>query len=467
MGGGAISGTIRFLCHLPFGYYAFTGVGHFTFVKDHMRTLLAPPLSPKVYVGEVFSGPIAIICFFWNFFMWIPTLSASGGGLLFIGVVDSLVTGFIIISLAIEATYIGFTHAQCAQLGPNTPHTSNLIFFQRVAEIEPNNINVGEGTCQAYYIKWYVGLVLAILYASSATANILIGSFTWRSSYNRDSRSLYRLLKDIANGLAGCVSSVIPARVHNPLFFAYRYIRHWLYYRGSRAKEEVRDPHSLLLTRAHIEAKEKELYSVLSRGALERIVLNLHYVDVVNLSLTSKRTYKALFPKQDPSEEDDRQLKYYSCWGNEKFDCWACGIQVCKECSKSKQCKKSTISFHMSLCAAACSKCYYKTLSNGYLMKRGCNCNDGREKSTTTYSYGRAQYNPLVSRLVCNNCHNMTRDEVLALRERRDKATYMNLLQQPLSCSVCSESLSRTGLRWWVCSKCKRECRSNCHVGWS
>lgn len=44
--------------------------------------------------------------------MWIPTLSASGGGLLFIGVVDSLVTGFIIISLAIEATYIGFTHAQ-------------------------------------------------------------------------------------------------------------------------------------------------------------------------------------------------------------------------------------------------------------------------------------------------------------------------------------------------------------------
>lgn len=61
MGGGAISGTIRFLCHLPFGYYAFTGVGHFTFVKDHMRTLLAPPLSPKVYVGEVFSGPIVCI----------------------------------------------------------------------------------------------------------------------------------------------------------------------------------------------------------------------------------------------------------------------------------------------------------------------------------------------------------------------------------------------------------------------
>lgn len=44
--------------------------------------------------------------------MWIPTISASGGGLFLLGVVDAFVTGSIILALAIEATYIGFTAGQ-------------------------------------------------------------------------------------------------------------------------------------------------------------------------------------------------------------------------------------------------------------------------------------------------------------------------------------------------------------------
>ncbi|KAI1122934.1 hypothetical protein F5Y10DRAFT_252888 [Nemania abortiva] len=463
MGEGAISGVIRFLCHLPFGYYAFAGISHFTFVNNHKGILIAPPLSSKVVVGEAFAGPLGLIGFLWNFFLWIPTIAASGGGLLLLGIGDAIITGFLIISLAIEATFIGFTKAQCAQLRPDAPPTSNLIFFQRVAEIDFKHVNSGEETCQTYYGKWYVGLVVAILYALSAITNIVLGA---SSRQRGNSPSLSRILKGIGSALAGCVYLILPRRVHNALFFASRYVGHWFDYKGSRTRQQVRDVYNLLPRRTHAKGKGEGLHTVLSPEALKRIVLNLHYVDVVNLGLTSKRIREAVFPRQKGYTADKEELRYYSCWGHKKSDCWGCGIQICDECSKTRRCPASTTSFHMSLCAAACSKCYYKTLSRSYTVKSPCNCSDGR-KTAPAYSYGRAQHNPWEPRLVCRDCNDMKGDEILAVRERRDRATYLNLSQQPLSCSLCSESLSRKGPRWWICSKCTRECRSDCHVGWS
>ncbi|KAI1166790.1 hypothetical protein F5B18DRAFT_604197 [Nemania serpens] len=463
MGGGAISATIRFLCHLPFGYYAFTGVGQFTYVRDHMGVLLAPPLGHHIFVGKVFSGPIGIICFFWNFFLWIPTISMKGGGLFLLGVVDAIVTGFIISSLAIEASYIGFTAGQCAQLKSDATPNSNLIFFQRVAEIDFQDKGIGEGTCQAYYTRWYVGLVVAILYALSATANILIGSCSdrsysgYQSSYSRHSSPG---IKGVIKGLAERLAWIFPARLHFSLSFASRYTRQWFRYRFSRIKQKA--PDTFILTTRYARVG---LDSVLSHDVvLERIVHQLHYVDAVNLSLTTRRIRESMFPRQKSTTVEEGQLRYYSCWGNKKSDCWACGIQICDECGKSSQCAKSTVSFHMSLCAAACSNCYRKSLSRSHFKSHACSCDDARRKDHT-YSY--RYTNPSAPRLVCIDCHGMTEAELLALREKRDKAMYLNLTLQPLSCSICSESLPRTGPRWWICSKCKMECKSSCHLGWS
>lgn len=436
-----------------------------------MGVLLAPPLGHSVFVGQVFSGPIAIIGFLWNFFMWIPTISASGGGLFLLGVVDAFVTGSIILALAIEATYIGFTAGQCAQLSPDATPNSKLIFFQRVAEIDSQDKGVGEGTCQAYYTNWYVGLVIAILYGLSATSNIIIGSCSGRSydgyqsSYGRSSGNCLlspgRAIRIIIGGLAERLSWMVPAGLHFSLSFAGRYTRQWFRHRFSRIKRK--SPDTLILTTLHTHVG---LHSVLSHDiVLERIVRQLHYVDVVNLSLTSRRIRDSMFPRQKSSMADEGQLRYYSCRDNTKSDCWACGIQICDECNKSSQCAKSTVSFHMSLCAAACSNCYRKSLARSYFRSHSCNCNDGRRKG---HSYYRSAYfNPSVPRLVCRDCYDMTKEELLTLREKRDKATYINLTQQPLSCSICSESLPRTGPRWWICSKCKTECKSSCHLGWS
>ncbi|KAI0866593.1 hypothetical protein F4860DRAFT_499914 [Xylaria cubensis] len=474
MGAGAVSGVVRFLCHVPLFYYAFTNINHYNFVKAHMRVLLAPPLSSKIFVAEVFSGPIGVITFIWNFLLWIPTIYAEGGRLFAIGVVDAILTGFIVGALVIESSFIGFTHAQCAQLRPDAAPTSNLIFFQRVAEIEYKEKDIGEGTCQSYYANFYVGLVIAILYGISAISNILVGSY----SHNSNRRSSNFLVSpvhaviDVVKGFADCVFFFLPARAHNALFFANRYARHWLHYRRSKTKQNARDAYALLPRRHHNkEGKEKGLFSILSQEAIvEKIARDLHYADVVNLSLASRGIREAVFPRQDASDVENKDLRYSSCRGNRKYDCWACGIQICEECSKSMRLGKSTVSFHMSLCAAACSRCYYKTISTGAHMRQQCQCTDGRTKGNYTRRpsyYWAPDPNPLATRLVCRDCYDMTNDEVLALRERRDSAMYSKLTQQPLSCSQCSESLPRTGPRWWVCSKCKMECRNKCHSEWS
>jgi hypothetical protein len=58
MGKGTISGTIRFLCHIPFGACTFIGIQHFYYVIDNMEVLQAPPLGKKIFMREVLSGPI-------------------------------------------------------------------------------------------------------------------------------------------------------------------------------------------------------------------------------------------------------------------------------------------------------------------------------------------------------------------------------------------------------------------------
>ncbi|RYC56449.1 hypothetical protein CHU98_g9751 [Xylaria longipes] len=310
MAAGAISGVVRFLCHVPLFYYAITSMNHYNFVKAHMKVLLAPPLGSKVFVAEVFSGPIGVVAFVWNFLLWIPTIYADGARLFVIGVVDAIITGFIIASLVIEASFIGFNHAQCAQLRPDAAPTSNLIFFQRVAEIDHKEKDVAEGTCQGYYAKWYIGLVVGILYAISAISNILVGSY----SHNENRQSSHCSLSpihaviNIIKVLADCIFFFLPARVRSALFFANRYAMHRFHHKGSRTKQNARDAYALFPRRHHNrEGKEKGLHLVLSQEAVvERIAHHLHYADIVNLSLASRGIREAVFPRQDTSKVDEK-----------------------------------------------------------------------------------------------------------------------------------------------------------------
>jgi hypothetical protein len=53
------------------------------------------------------------------------------------------------------------------------------------------------------------------------------------------------------------------------------------------------------------------------------IVHKIHYVNLVNFSLVSKQIRSVMFITSN------RVLRQYSCYLNEKSDCYVCGIQIC------------------------------------------------------------------------------------------------------------------------------------------
>jgi hypothetical protein len=61
---------------------------------------------------------------------------------------------------------------------------------------------------------------------------------------------------------------------------------------------------------------------------LQLIAYNLHYVDIINLSLVSRRIHQVIFSDSKFAEQSEL-LRRSTCYGNPKSQCWACNIQIC------------------------------------------------------------------------------------------------------------------------------------------
>ena len=75
------------------------------------------------------------------------------------------------------------------------------------------------------------------------------------------------------------------------------------------------------------EAPDLQFGSFINYDLLMLIVRELHFVDVINLSLASRGVRDALFPKADVAART-QALKSYTCEGS-KSECSICGIQIC------------------------------------------------------------------------------------------------------------------------------------------
>lgn len=79
-------------------------------------------------------------------------------------------------------------------------------------------------------------------------------------------------------------------------------------------------------------ASEKSPLSAVDQGNYDIMALishQLHHIDIINLSLTSKRVHKAVFPKSMLDNRSQR-LRLYACDDDTKSLCWACSTQICK-----------------------------------------------------------------------------------------------------------------------------------------
>ena len=75
------------------------------------------------------------------------------------------------------------------------------------------------------------------------------------------------------------------------------------------------------------ESQDQRCSSFLNYDLLMLIARELHFVDVINLSVASRGLRDALFPKADVAART-RALRSYTCEGY-KSDCSICGIQIC------------------------------------------------------------------------------------------------------------------------------------------
>ena len=101
-----------------------------------------------------------IVGFLWNFFMWIPTICASGMVLVVIGLVDLVVAIAILSAVLLQSTYLPHLRSDCryAETWKNDNGTSN--FFQVASNLSAFSGNTPQDVCSQYFTNWTFGLVI-------------------------------------------------------------------------------------------------------------------------------------------------------------------------------------------------------------------------------------------------------------------------------------------------------------------
>jgi hypothetical protein len=126
----------------------------------------------------------------------------------------------------------------------------------------------------------------------------------------------------------------VPENVKGQIRYSFRSAGRWVWHKSSFAASkvnpmEIRLPRYLQKSKTSDEKLAQMLLAELPYDVLQLIAAKVHYVDLVNLSLVSKKVRAIMFPGLEDSTED-RQLRFHSCRGNEKSTCWICGVQVCE-----------------------------------------------------------------------------------------------------------------------------------------
>lgn len=77
--------------------------------------------------------------------------------------------------------------------------------------------------------------------------------------------------------------------------------------------------------------RKATLFDILTHDRNDRTIVsiasNLHYSDIVSISLTSKSMNTAVFPRDRRPERIER-ISIASC-EEDKSECWSCGVEIC------------------------------------------------------------------------------------------------------------------------------------------
>lgn len=180
------------------------------------------------------------------------------------------------------------------------------------------------------------------MHSLCAFFNLIIGGYV---SF-RVGRNLYRDGSGVtwhARFLALCLKvplntilSCTPRPIKRRLWFGFRYLckavkhaSHLATLRRNRTLPSKAIVLQRLRPNVQIDAATTKLTKFLHIDILSLISQHLHYVDLINLSMTSKAIRAVVFPSAEIGDHAD-QLRRYTCEDDNKSQCWTCGIQVCQ-----------------------------------------------------------------------------------------------------------------------------------------
>ena len=198
------------------------------------------------------------------------------------------------------------------------------------------------------------------------------------------------------------------------------------------------------------------------------IVPGLHYADLVSLSRTSKSIRELVFPHGDLFIRREK-FRRKSCHFSSKTRCWNCNIMICNVCTPSKHpinfrtiltnslkgCKipQSEVFIcekirHIEGCKLCCTKCFYKRICRSFRSRRKpCKC----PKPTTA-----------PEAKLCRFCAEL--DDKRAMKEAYVVAKIKSTSAEQNDCAFCEKKIVLGGIKWWICSTCRKECLDHLHA---
>jgi hypothetical protein len=230
---------------------------------------------------------------------------------------------------------------------------------------------------------------------------------------------------------------------------------------------------------------------------------DLHHSDILSLSRVAKSVREAVLP----ANEFDRRIalfQRYTCLGT-KTPCWMCDTQTCtvgfpvltrltiinrshKDCQHTVGIHQVQMFHHFDECRPFCSPCFHHVVlsyrpAHDRRNAPHCSCAPSTRHPNVLqrWWYGSGRYNtsnldvacPKVSRAICVRCNSYSKEELMAMREKRTKMELKKGLKPGggkwthCANAGCLTELG-TGPRWWVCGKanCLKECRNMLHKSW-
>ncbi|KAK2772971.1 hypothetical protein FQN52_004805 [Onygenales sp. PD_12] len=500
LGTGVPSLVLRFAGIFVLAMYLESAEINWLRVQGH-DTLQQPPFNPHTLYATGLAYKWARLI--WNIVLWLPTAVAPSILVWLIGIFDVVLTVYLGIATVLQGQFTPPSSSACQHADTWQVHgNATESFFHAVAGFNATRISAEE-VCKEFVFQWRLGLASLVLYCIVSFCNTFLSLLlsmrsaggvpdaSWLVTSFEILVASFLLPPRIAVYFLCLLFVLLPKCTKPPVRFVFRSVSkacQTIYIPIWRRLKLLRVWH--FLSRRHRPRAENEgeewnktipvsgcsaLADFLHIDILTLVSEHLHYQDLVNLSLTSKRLRATVFPNGH-GRSGASILRRYACNPATRSQCWVCTMPLCSACHNKRQFSTRQLQRSQKsheTCKPLCTSCFYKTIAThklrfgttkfynfcqrDYRKQQGGYCD--RPQNGTDENFIRS---------LCRRCDMLPKNKCLELLRQRELAE-MNQMKESAgyTCCVCSGGVSR-GLMWWKCTSCGGECQDPMvHPAWN